>query len=362
MTWIILILGFVSFLMMVAIKETYAPALLQAKAKKLRKEKGENRYWSRFDVKVGFWQLMKVNLSRPFVMAVTEPICIFWNIYISVVYAILYLCFASYPIVYHEQRGWSLGESSLSFVGIGVGVLLTICCASLIKKMVDAHKPDPSGQIPPESTMSIVCIAAVLVPVGELWFAWTCMPASIHPAVSIAAGVPFGAGNSIIFIYASNYLVGSYGIYAASALVGNTVTRSVLGGVLPLAGAPLYRKLGANWAGTLLGLLEVVIIPVPFVFYKYGSAIRAKSSLIRRMREIEEKQERKRRKNKLEPTIATCEDVQKVKDSSMNATESESGNHKAGIQVESLDIEKQAQVELLRLRGVVHEVVEEVKG
>ena len=137
--------------------------------------------------------------------------------------------------------------------------------------------------------MSIVCIAAVLVPVGELWFAWTCVPTSVHWAAPIAAGIPFGAGNTAVFIYASNYLVGSYGVYAASAMAGNAVMRSLLGGTLPLAGPAMYDAMGANWAGTFLGLLEVAIIPIPFVFWRYGGKIRMKSALIGRMMEDAER-------------------------------------------------------------------------
>jgi hypothetical protein len=128
--------------------------------------------------------------------------------------------------------------------------MITICAATPIRKMIESHKPDPkTGEVPPESMMSVVCIAAVLIPVGELWFAWTCYPISIHWAVSIAAGIPFGCGNGGVFIYASNYLVHSYGIYAASAMAGNAVIRSFLGGTLPLAGPAMYRALGPNWPG-----------------------------------------------------------------------------------------------------------------
>ena len=56
------------------VKETYAPALLRKKAKLRRKEQDDDRYWSRYDSKVKFWPLLKVNLSRPFVMVFTEPI------------------------------------------------------------------------------------------------------------------------------------------------------------------------------------------------------------------------------------------------------------------------------------------------
>jgi len=88
----------------------------------------------------------------------------------------------------------------------------------------------------------------------------------------------------------------SYGIYAASAMAGNAVMRSFLGGTLPLAGPSMYRALGPNWAGTLLGILEVLIIPIPFLFYRYGGRIRERSTLIRQMREDEERQDRKRKK------------------------------------------------------------------
>ncbi len=157
-------------------------------------------------------------------------------------------------------------------------------CEPLIRRLINSHKHDPNtGKPAPEAMVSIVCVAAVLIPTGELWFAWTCVPASVHWIWPILAGIPFGAGNSTVFIYASNYLVDSYGIYAASALAGNSVLRSTLGGVLPLAGPHLYRALGPNWAGTMLGLLEVALMPIPFVFYKWGHKIRMKSGLITKM-------------------------------------------------------------------------------
>lgn len=209
---------------------------------------------------------------------------------------ILYLCFVAYPIVFTELRGWSVGMTGLSFVGIGLGTMITICAATPIRKLINAHKPDSSGNVPPEAMMSVVCIAAVLIPIGQLWFSWTCYPTSIHWAASIAAGIPFGCGNGAVFIYAGNYLAYSYGIYAASAMAGNAVMRSFLGGTLPLAGPAMYRALGPNWAGTLLGLLEVVIIPIPFLFYRYGHKIREKSAMISELRENEERQERRKRK------------------------------------------------------------------
>jgi hypothetical protein len=84
-------------------------------------------------------------------------------------------------------------------------------------------------------------------------------------------------------------------VYAASAMAGNSVIRSFLGGTLPLAGPAMYTTLGPHWAGTLLGLIQIAIIPIPVLFYKYGHKIRMKSTLISSMQRDKDRLENKRR-------------------------------------------------------------------
>lgn len=161
------------------IKETYAPAILRKRARQCRKETGDERYRSRYDDKTRFWPLLKENMSRPFVMAVTEPICIFWDVYVALVYGILYLCFVAYPIVFGDMRGWSPGFVGLSFSGIGLGSMIAIVCEPLIRKWIHSYKPDAETDPPPEAMVSVVCLAAILIPAGQIWFAWTCTP-NVH--------------------------------------------------------------------------------------------------------------------------------------------------------------------------------------
>ncbi|KAI4766404.1 MFS general substrate transporter [Aureobasidium sp. EXF-3400] len=295
--WLVMILAGVAFAFVAVVKETYGPTILRKRAARLRKETGDPRWWSRFDEKKAFLPLLKVNLSRPFVLMVTEPICIFWDVYVAIVYGTLYLSFVAYPIVFQRQRGWSPGLGGLAFCGIGIGNLLTIILEPLCRRLINSHKRDPeTGDIPPEAMVSVICIAAVSLAAGELWFAWTCTP-NVHWIVPILAGIPFGAGNAGVFIYSNNYLVHSYELYAASALAGNAVLRSCLGAVLPLAGPAMYAALGSNWAGCTLGLIEMACVPIPVVFYLYGKKIRAKSSLIRSMQEDKRRADEKREKH-----------------------------------------------------------------
>ena len=74
------------------------------------------------------------------------------------------------------------------------------------------------------------------------------------------------------------YLVDTYLIYAASALAGHTIIRSATGAAFPLFTTQMFVNLGIKWAATLLGGIALILAPMPFLFYKYGSRIRTRSS------------------------------------------------------------------------------------
>lgn len=155
-----------------------------------------------------------------------------------------------------------------------------VCAEPLIRILIQKHPKDPiTGQAQPEACVSVICIGGILIPIGQFWFAWTAR-ASVHWISPILAGVLFGMGNGSVFIYSVNYMSGSYGIYTASAVGGMSMVRYVFGGVLPLAGSRMYHALGVNWAGTMLALIELLLVPIPFVFYRYGGKIRQRSALI----------------------------------------------------------------------------------
>ncbi|CAD6442365.1 2da8f1e7-d2ce-4e5d-acb0-3d818a9ca3bf [Sclerotinia trifoliorum] len=282
LNWFIMILGGVAFLLVSVIEETYAPVILRKRMIRKRKETGNVKWWSRYDSQVEFTSHFWTNITRPLTMMVMEPICVFWNFYTALVYGVLYLCFVAYPLAYQKYRGWSPGIGGLAYLGIGFGSIITIALEPILRKIISSHKKDDTGNVPPEAMVSVICLSAVLLAVGQIWFAWTSTP-NVHWIVPILAGVPFGAGNAGVFIYMSSYIVHSYNNYAASALAGNVVLRSIFGAILPLAGPSMYASLGLNWAGFLLGMFEVVCIAIPVVFYLYGHHIRERSIMIRRM-------------------------------------------------------------------------------
>lgn len=60
------------------------------------------------------------------------------------------------------------------------GSMIVVIAEPLIRKWIDSHKLDPeTGEVPPEAMVSVVCAAAISIPVGEIIFAWTCTP-NVH--------------------------------------------------------------------------------------------------------------------------------------------------------------------------------------
>lgn len=76
-----MIMAGVSCILLLTVKETYAPKILQRKAARRRKETDDDRWWCRYDQKISTKHLLKLNLSRPFVLAFTEPILWCFNIW-----------------------------------------------------------------------------------------------------------------------------------------------------------------------------------------------------------------------------------------------------------------------------------------
>lgn len=66
-------------------------------------------------------------------------------------------------------------------------------------------------------------------------------------------------------------------MYAASAIAANTIMRSACGAAAPLFTVQMFHALGVGGGGSLVGGVAVLLSVIPFLFYKYGAAIRARS-------------------------------------------------------------------------------------
>ncbi|OTB00225.1 hypothetical protein M426DRAFT_242737 [Hypoxylon sp. CI-4A] len=260
-----------------SLPETYAPVLLRRRAARLSKETGKV-YISAMDVNKGkgLNTSFLMMISRPWLLLIFEPIIFCLSLFQAVVFGTLYLTFAAFPIVFNEARHWSQGISGLAFLGQMVGAIIAIFYIiwdnnRYIKKL----EQSPDHFLPPEARLPACMLGAVAVPIGLFWFAWT-NGADIHWIVSIIGTGFFGFGIAVISLGIFNYIVDAYTIFAASALAGAVVLRSIFAAVFPLFTPVMYQNLGIHWASSVPAFLALALTPFPVIFYRYGAAIRRK--------------------------------------------------------------------------------------
>ena len=262
------------------IPETSAQKILQTRARRLRFETKNWALHSKADeTRLTLHTIAYVYLLRPWKMIVQEPILALLTAYMSYIYGVIYLLFQAYPISFYEERGWSLGVSSLPFipfiVGIimGTGVMAYSTATNFKRAYIANGGPVPEERLPP------MIVGAIALPIGLFWFAWTSFP-SMTWVPQVLSSALIGMGMLVCFWQGINYIMDCYGFYSNSAIAVNTFLRSILGAVFPLFAPAMYHKLGVRWATSLLAFLCVAFLPVPILFYKYGKRIRAKSKYV----------------------------------------------------------------------------------
>lgn len=259
------------------IPETYGPVLLRKRAARLSKITGAV-YVSKLDAerpKVTTTEAFTTALGRPWLLLFAEPIVLLLSIYMAIVYGTLYLMFGAFPIVYEQNRGWSEGIAGLPFISVLVGMFIGLAYNMWDNKRYLLVSKKLHGFAPPEERLPPAMIGGLAVPIGLFWFAWTNQN-SVPWIVSVIAAAPFGFGMVLVFLTIMSYLIDAYTIFAASALAANSIIRSVFGAVFPLFTTYMYNNIGIHWASCVPAFLALACVPFPFLFYRYGAAIRTR--------------------------------------------------------------------------------------
>jgi len=171
--WITLIMAALFWTIgLIFVPETYAPVLLQRRAKRIRYETKNWAIHAKADEsKVDLHGIIVKYLLRPLTMLVLEPILLLLTLYMALIYGILYLFFTAYPISFQEERKWNSGVGALPFLGITIGVLIGGAIIAYVTKTRFARKLKQQGQVVPEERLPPMILGAAFLPCGLFWFA-----------------------------------------------------------------------------------------------------------------------------------------------------------------------------------------------
>lgn len=276
--------GVVQILGIFFLKETFAPVLLERRASKLRKElaldpnntrqirtpfEGKNRHWKEIFAKA---------IIRPFALFVEEPIIQLLGVYIAFVYGLIYLILTTVPDIFEQTYNESAGIAGLNYLALGVGLTgASQINARLLDPIYRHLKAKNGGVGQPEFRLPSMVPGSIFLPIGLLIFGWTAETHKhwIGPDIGLAC---VGAGIVLNFQSIQTYVIDAFTLHAASALAAVSFLRSLAGFGFPLFAPAMYHALGYGKGDTILAAFAIVVgCPAPWLFWKYGARIRAKS-------------------------------------------------------------------------------------
>jgi len=262
--------------------ETSGKTILHRRMKRLQKSTGNPNLKTQAEIdgteKSG-GAIAKEILWRPFVLFF-EPILLVYNIYLALIYGLLYIWFESFPLIFQEGHGYNPGESGLAFLGIFVGAWLSCGCFCIyVHKCLGPIFDANNGTLPdPEIRLKPATIAAVCIPIALFGSGWAGQyPDKVNAFVVIMFTGFFGVGAFILFQCIFAYFGDVYYAEIGSVLTLNDLFRSSYGAGFPLFAGALFSHLGIGGGSSLLGGIACLFIPAPYLFIRYGKQFRARS-------------------------------------------------------------------------------------
>lgn len=281
--WVQYISGIYAALCTIAIcflyDESHHPIILCRKAKYMREKSGNWGIYAAHELlSLDIKDIFTKTIARPLKMLTKEPILLLMTVYNTFVYGILYLMLEAYPYIFEVKKHF-YKNGELPYIGLIVGMgFFTAMMIFILEPRYIAAVAKNNGKPCPEERLISMMISGPIFTIGIFWFMWAGNYNSVPWIVPTIGGAFIGFGLIGIFLTSFNYLIDAYLLLAASAIAGNTFLRSGFGASFPLFAGYMLKGMGVNWAGLLLGLFSAALIPVPFLFYKYGKWLRQKSS------------------------------------------------------------------------------------
>ncbi|KAI9158623.1 MFS-type efflux pump MFS2 [Paramyrothecium foliicola] len=275
--------------------ETYGPILLARRAKRMRKNDPSLRVVAPRELEeMDLSKLVTVVLTRPIRMLFSELIVSSSCAYLALVYAIFYMSFQAFPIIFQRLYGLSPGETGLAYLPIGGGALLVMPMFWYWERVLKAAQVAKAPWVNREEyrRLPLACVGGPLFAISLFWLGFSARK-SVSFVVPMLAGIPFGFGYQLIFWALLNYLTDAYEIFAASANATASTFRSLFAVILPLATTHMFNSLGISGACSLLGGLSALMCLIPFIFIWKGPMLRSRSRFCIALQEQKEELQRK---------------------------------------------------------------------
>ncbi|CAH0047317.1 unnamed protein product, partial [Clonostachys solani] len=280
--WIAVIISLPGVPLVIMLPETYAPVIYA------KRTQGRSLFFFFFPRPA----LVPENLAssttfsardtflRPFHLFFTIPKLLFSSLYTALAYAIMYLVFQAYPVIFEESLDWhiyhvgalyvelfqaTVHELTLRVVIVGACIAFSIFAAYTRWHMLASQSGTRWTTKEAYRRLPLACLASPLMVLGMFWLGWT-SGKSLPPILPMLSGLFFGTGYLLLFMSMLNYISDTLPEFAASAQAVAATIRSIGAACLPLAAGPMYAQFGVRWAPSLLAFISLAMGVIPFIF------------------------------------------------------------------------------------------------
>ncbi|KAI0820695.1 MFS polyamine transporter [Trametes gibbosa] len=263
------------------LKETFAPVLLERKAKHIRQamesEQGQVReVRTIYDITDRTWTtVVRKALIRPFALSVQEPIIQVFAAFLLFVYGTFFIFLTTIPSIYEGVYKEPVGTAGLHYLALGIGsVLMSQINARLLDTSYKRFCKRNGGVGKPEFRLPSLVPGSIMLPMGLFIVGWTAR-ADVHWIAPDIGIVFIGGGIIPIFQGIQTYIIDAFPLHAASALAVLAFFCLIAGFCFPLFAPAMYSALGYGKADTILTCIAIAIgCPAPYLFWVYGERIR----------------------------------------------------------------------------------------
>jgi MFS transporter, DHA1 family, multidrug resistance protein len=208
---------------------------------------------------------------------VREPVIIVLGGYLVLLYILLFTFLSGFEYIFKRTYDLSDGLYGSCFASVAVGATACTLTAPGLFSWARHHTEFVRGaSILPEFRLWPAMVAAPLLPASLFWLGWTARP-DISIWSPLMACFVFGVVLIAMYVSSYEYIVDGYGDHAAVALASITMARYLIAGSMVMAARPMFTTLGVHWTLTILGCVATVLVPGPFLLWKYGDRLRKKS-------------------------------------------------------------------------------------
>lgn len=194
--------GVVDIVAVALMRETHPQTLLERKAAQLRASTGNPDLRSRLTHKrLTPNQVLMAALVRPVRLLIQSPILLVMSTYVALVFGTMYLLFTTFTEVFEGQYGFTTVVSGLSFLGLGVALVLAMMVFRLLGGRVQEARMKADGvQIPrPEYRLLLMIWFSPCVGLGLIVYGWTAYY-KVHWIVPIIGTFIIGMGAFFVLV------------------------------------------------------------------------------------------------------------------------------------------------------------------